>query len=69
MAEDHEIADALISGRLKKSRSYHAEYGGLTFGQIKSLAAEKPPDKKARQMKKLIEQRERLLRKLKGRRK
>jgi hypothetical protein len=34
---------------------YHRDYGRKTFGTIKHLAAGLPPDKKARQMKKLIE--------------
>jgi hypothetical protein len=39
-----------------------------TYGEIKELAAGRPADKKARQMKKLIEQTERLRKKGKGRR-
>ncbi len=60
MARDDQIADDLIPGSLKRSRSYHADYGGITYGTIKQLASGKPPDHKARQMKKLIEQVERL---------
>jgi len=60
MAQDSDIADDLISGSLKRSASYHREYGQKTYGEIKDLAAAKPPDNKARQMKKLIEQSERL---------
>ena len=63
MALDGDIADDVIPGSLKRSKSYHADYGKLTYGEIKLRAASKPPDLKARQMKKLIEQVERLLRK------
>ena len=68
MAQDSDIADDLIPGSLKRSRSYHAEYGDKTYGELKELAAANPPDQKARQMKKLIEQKQRLQRKGKGRR-
>jgi hypothetical protein len=68
MSDDDDIADDLISGSLKRSKSYHADYGGKTYKEIKELAAGTPPDKKARQMKKLIEQAERLRAKGKGRR-
>jgi hypothetical protein len=61
MPSDHEIADDLIPGSLKRSASYHAEYGRMTYGELKKLAKKKPPDKKARQMKKLAEQRARLM--------
>jgi hypothetical protein len=54
-AQDHEIADDLIPGRSKRSLSYHRDYGRKTYGEIKKLANKKPPDIKARQMKKLIE--------------
>jgi hypothetical protein len=57
---DDEVADDLISGSLKRSKSYHADYGQKTYGAIKKLAAANPPDRKARQMKKLIEQADRL---------
>jgi hypothetical protein len=60
MIPDHQIADDLISGSLKRSRSYHSDYGQKTYGEIKQLASARPPDVKARQMKKLIEQAERL---------
>ncbi len=60
MAEDDQFADDLIPGSLKRSRSYHADYGRKTYGEIKRLAGGKPPDGKARQMKKLIEQAQRL---------
>ncbi len=39
---------------------YHGDYGAKTYREIKRLAASNPPDHKARQMKKLIEQAERL---------
>jgi hypothetical protein len=47
MIDENAVADDLISGKAKRSRSYH--------GEIKRLAQAKPPDQKARQMKKLIE--------------
>lgn len=68
MAQDVDLADDLIPGSLKRSRSYHSDYGNKTYKEIKELAAADPPDKKARQMKKLIEQPERLRTKGKGRR-
>ena len=68
MARDSDIADDVIPGSLKKSKSYHGDYGKKTYKEIKDLAAANPPDKKARQMKKLIEQTERLQKKGKGRR-
>ena len=68
MPSDDERADDLISGSLKRSKSYHADYGGKTYKEIKELAARAPPDRKARQMKKLVEQAERLRAKGKGRR-
>ena len=68
MADDAEIADEVIPGSLKRSRSYHADYGRLTCGEIRVLASSDPPDGKARQLKKLIEQTERLQRNGKGRR-
>jgi len=68
MAKDDDLADDLILGSLKRSRSYHQDYGSKTYKDIKDLAAANPPDKKARQMKKLIEQVERLQKKGKGRR-
>ncbi len=68
MAQDNDIADDVIPGSLKRSRSYHGEYGKKTSKEIKDLAAGNPPDQKARQMKKLIEQAERLQEKGKGRR-
>lgn len=68
MAKDSDVADDLIPGSLKRSKSYHSDYGKKTYKEIKDLAAVDPPDKKARQMKKLIEQTERLQKKGKGRR-
>jgi hypothetical protein len=68
MAEDNDIADDLIPGSLKRSKSYHQDYGKKTYKEIKDLAGAHPPDKKARQMKKLIEQAQRLQQKGKGRR-
>ena len=64
--DDADIAADLISGSLKRSKSYHADYGGMTYKDIKDLAA--TSDAKARRMKKLIEQAERLRAKGKGRR-
>ena len=60
MADDDELAEDLIPGSLKRSRSYHSDYGRKTYKEIKELAGGKPPDRKARQMKKLIEQAKRL---------
>jgi hypothetical protein len=68
VAEDNDIADDVIPGSLKRSRSYHSDYGNKQYKEIKDLAAANPPDQKARQMKKLIEQTERLQNKGKGRR-
>jgi hypothetical protein len=68
MPHDKDIADDLIPGSLKRSRSYHQDYGKKTYKEIKELASASPPDKKARQMKKLIEQAQRLQQKGKGRR-
>jgi len=58
-------AEDLISGKLKKSKSYHSDYANKTYQEILDLA--KIGDKKAKQMKKLIEQVERLREKLRGR--
>ncbi len=61
MPSSKDIADDLISGSLKKSESYHKDYGRMTYGEIRRLSRRKPhPDMKARQMKKLIEQPRRL---------
>jgi hypothetical protein len=68
VARDNDLADNVISGSLKRSRSYHRDYGKKTYKEIKKLAAQIPPDRKARQMKKLIEQTARLRQKGKGRR-
>lgn len=67
MAWDDELADNLIPGTLKRSKSYHRDYGRKTYGEIKRLAGRKPPDQKARQMKKLIENPRRLQEKESGR--
>jgi hypothetical protein len=68
VAQDHDLADDLIPGSLKRSRSDHEDYGKKMYREIKELASANPPDQKARQMKKLIEQTERLQKKGKGRR-
>jgi hypothetical protein len=60
MIDENALADNLISARSKRSKSYHSEDGGLTYGEITRRANTKPPDVKARQMKKLIEQGHRL---------
>lgn len=67
MIADDQSADDLIPGSLKRSQSYHSDYGNKTYGEIKQLAAARPPDPRARQMKKLIEQAERLQDKERGR--
>jgi hypothetical protein len=63
VAQDTDLADDLIPGSLKRSRSYHGDYGKLTYKDIKDLAAADPPDQKARQMKNLIKHPERLQKK------
>jgi hypothetical protein len=68
VAQDTDVADDLIPGSLKRARSYHSDYGKKTYKEIKDLAAANPPDQRARQTKKLIEQTERLQQKGKGRR-
>jgi hypothetical protein len=68
VAQDDDIADDVIPGSLKRSKSYHGDYGKMTYREIKDRAAADPPDRKARQMKKLIEQAVRLQQKGKGRR-
>ena len=68
VAQDSDVADDVIPGSLKRSKSYHSDYGKKTYKEIKELASASPLDKKARQMKKLIEQVERLQKKAKGRR-
>jgi len=57
-------AEDLISGALKHSRSYHSNYANKTYKEILKLA--KKGDKKAQQMKKLIEQSKRLREKRRG---
>jgi hypothetical protein len=66
MVIEDKPADNLIPGSLKRSKSYHRDYGRKTYGEIKHMAQLKPPDKKARQMKKLIEQARRLKEKGRG---
>jgi hypothetical protein len=66
MIDNNAIADDLISGRSKRSPSYHIDYGKKTYGEIKRLAKQKPPDIKARQMKKLIHDDPRLGQKERG---
>jgi hypothetical protein len=68
VAKDGDIADRVIPGSLKRSKSYHQDYGRKTYEEIKNLAAGNPPDPKARQMKKLIEQALRLQQKGRKRR-
>ena len=46
MAQDSDIADDVIPGSLKRSRSYHGNYGTKTYKEIKDLAAAIPPDNK-----------------------
>jgi hypothetical protein len=48
VVQDNDNADDLIPGSLKRSKSYHADYGKKTYKQIKDLVAANPPDKKAR---------------------
>jgi hypothetical protein len=63
---DDRKADLLIPGTLKRSNSYHSTYGMRTYAEIKAAASAGDP--KAVQMKKLIEQSVRLLRKVGGKR-
>jgi hypothetical protein len=63
--DDRPVKD-LIPAKLKRSKSYASDYEDKTFGEIRKLASGHPPDQKARQMKKLVEQRNRLVKKLKG---
>jgi hypothetical protein len=55
VADDNDGADEVIPGSLKRSKSYHADYGTMTYGELRARASANPPDKKASQMKKLIE--------------
>lgn len=64
---DRSKAEQLIPGSLKRSKSYFGEYAALTYAEIRLRADQNPPDVKARKMKKLIEQAERLKAKIKGR--
>lgn len=68
MAHDDDASEDVIPGSLKRSKSYHEDYAKKTYKEIKELAAGDPPDHKARQMKKLIEQAARLRAKGKRRR-
>jgi len=61
-----EKAGDLISGKLKRSKSYHNDYANKTYEEILGLARNR--DRKARQMKKLIEQTNRLRRKVREKR-
>jgi len=60
-AEDAKAED-VIPGGLKRSASYHNDYGSKTVRQIRKLVAKGDP--KARQMKKLIDQARRLTEKM-----
>ena len=51
VAKDSDIADDLISGSLKRSKSYHPEYGKKTYKELRDLASGDSPDPKARQVK------------------
>jgi hypothetical protein len=60
-------ADDLISGSLKRSKSYHSELGQKTYQEIIELSKQGGLiGKAAQQMKKLIENSERLRDKIKG---
>ena len=61
-----ERAGDLISGKLKRSKSYHSDYANKTYEEILGLARNR--DRKARQMKKLIEQTNHLRRKVREKR-
>lgn len=65
--DDNAKADDLIPGSLKRSVSYHTEYGKKKYGKIKRLAKSKPPERNARPMKKLLAQAARLLEKARKR--
>jgi hypothetical protein len=39
VAQDNDLADDLIPGSLKRSRSYHSDYGKKTYKEIKDLTA------------------------------
>lgn len=64
---DKSKAEQLIPGSLKRSPSYFTEYAGLTYAEIRRRAEANPPDLKARKMKKLIEQADRLKEKIRRR--
>jgi hypothetical protein len=60
-------ADELISGSLKRSQSYHSDLGQKTYQEIIELSKQGGlKGKAAQQMKKLIENSERLRDKIKG---
>ena len=61
---DDRRADLLIPGTLRRSKWYHSAYGAYTYAEIKAAAS--AGDLKAVQMKKLIEQSVRLVRKVGG---
>jgi hypothetical protein len=70
MIDENELAENLIPGGLKKSASYHSHLGKLTFREIKRRmkANRKDPERtKLQQMKKLILEQSRLLRRKRGR--
>ena len=46
MPEDNNIADDVIPGSLKRSKSYHSDYWKKTYKEIKDLASGNPPDPK-----------------------
>jgi RHS repeat-associated protein len=56
--EKEKTASELISGKGKKSKSYHEELGNKTYDEIKNMSKDKndPLQQAAKQMKKLIEQ-------------
>ena len=37
MPQDSEIADDLIPGSLKRSKSYHQDYGKKSYGEIREV--------------------------------
>jgi len=66
-ADDGKKAQDLISGSLKKSKSYRSELENTTKVEIDKLAKDKGPfQQAAKQMKKLIEQAERLREKIRN---
>jgi RHS repeat-associated protein len=63
-AAEAKTANELVTGTLKKSKSWAGEYANETYGTIKKMAAS--GDQKAIKMKKLIEQTQRLMEKVGG---